>query len=121
MLHRFSPDELNLYLLDYKDGVEFNVYAGEKIPQIKFVATVNDSEYGINALRYFQSEITRRNDEFKKNGAKDISVMRKTTGKPVPRWLLIIDEFQVLLNDATVTDEAYNLLVSVNFSIFIFS
>jgi len=64
LLHRFSPDELNLYLLDYKDGVEFNVYAGAKIPQIKFVATVNDSEYGINALKYFQEEITRRNDEF---------------------------------------------------------
>ena len=110
LLHRFSPGELNLYLLDYKDGVEFNVYAGAKIPQIKFVATVNDSEYGINALRYFQEEITRRNDEFKKNNAKDISVMRKTTGKQIPRWLLIIDEFQVLINDAKVTEEAYNLL-----------
>ena len=113
LLHRFSPDELNLYLLDYKDGVEFNVYAGAKIPQIKFVATVNDSEYGINALKYFQKEITRRNDEFRNNGARNINEMRKTTGKQIPRWLLIIDEFQVLINDAKVTDEAYDLLSDI--------
>jgi len=113
LLHRFAPDELNLYLLDYKDGVEFNVYAGAKIPQIKFVATVNDSEYGINALKYFQEEITRRNTEFKNSGAKDISVMRKTTGKQIPRILLIIDEFQVLINDPTVTEEAYKLLSDI--------
>ena len=113
LLHRFSPDELHLYLLDYKDGVEFNMYAGAKVPQIKFVATVNDSEYGINALKYFQDEITRRNNEFKANNAKDISVMRKTTGKQIPRILLIIDEFQVLLNDAAVTEEAYKLFSDI--------
>ena len=112
LLHRFSPDELNLYLFDYKDGVEFAVYANESVPHIKFVATVNDSEYGINALKWFQGEITRRNDEFKKNGVKDISGMRKN-GKPMPRILIVIDEFQVLINDASVTEEAYRLFSDI--------
>ena len=109
LLHRFSPDELHLYLFDYKDGVEFAPYVDENIPQIKFVATVNDSEYGITALKWFQGEITRRNDEFKRNGVKDISSIKKN-GKQMPRMLIVIDEFQYLLNDARVTEEAYILL-----------
>ena len=109
MLHRFSPEELNLYLLDYKHGVEFDVYAKAKIPQIKYVATVNDSEYGIQALKHFHEEIIRRNDEFRRCGARNIIEMRKTTGKQIPRILIIIDEFQELINDPKVTEEAYNL------------
>jgi hypothetical protein len=112
LLHRYSPDELNLYLLDYKDGVEFRPYATANVPQIKFVATVNDSKYGITALQYFQNEITRRNNVFGSNGVKDITGF-KAAGNPMPRMLVIIDEFQVLLNDSTVTETAYTSLSDV--------
>ncbi|MCL2005940.1 MAG: hypothetical protein FWG73_07215, partial [Planctomycetaceae bacterium] len=65
-----------------------------------------------NALKWFQGEITRRNDEFKKSGVKDISGLRKN-GKPMPRILIVMDEFQVLINDASVTEEAYRLLSDI--------
>jgi DNA segregation ATPase FtsK/SpoIIIE-like protein len=87
LLHRFSPDELNLYLFDYKDGVEFDVYAKSKSPQIKFVATVNDSEYGITTLKWFQEEIARRNEEFKRCGVRNISRMREL-GKQMAQILI---------------------------------
>ena len=34
----YSPDEINLYLLDFKSGTEFQVYANHKIPHIKVIA-----------------------------------------------------------------------------------
>ena len=37
-LTTYSPDELNLYLLDFKSGTEFQVYANHKIPHIKVLA-----------------------------------------------------------------------------------
>ena len=112
LLHRFSPDELNLYLFDYKDGVEFSVYANESTPHIKFVATVNDPEYGINALKWFEGEITRRNEEFKRvQRARNVIIPNikaaRENGVQMPRILIVIDEFQELLNDASVTEEAY--------------
>ena len=118
LLHRFSPDELNLYLFDYKDGVEFAIYANENVPHIKFVATVNDSEYGINALKWFEGEITRRNEEFKRvQRARNVVIPNIKTAREngihMPRLLIVIDEFQVLINDASVTEEAYRLLSDI--------
>jgi energy-coupling factor transporter ATP-binding protein EcfA2 len=96
LLHRYSADELNLYLLDYKDGVEFNKYTTPPLPQIKFIATVNDIEYGRTVLEHFCSELERRNELFKKTGVSDIQQYRTKTGGKLPRAILMMDEFQVL-------------------------
>ncbi|MDR3233405.1 MAG: hypothetical protein LBT46_07065 [Planctomycetaceae bacterium] len=102
LLHRYNADELNLYLLDYKDGVEFNKYnnVNSAVPQIKFIATVNDIEYGRTVLEHFCGELERRNELFKTKGVSDIAQYRaqcrESTGEKLPRVILIMDEFQVL-------------------------
>lgn len=50
LAHNYSPNELEFYLMDYKDGVEFNSYGGDKasgireLPHARLVATEGDAE-----------------------------------------------------------------------------
>jgi S-DNA-T family DNA segregation ATPase FtsK/SpoIIIE len=93
---RYSPEELELYLLDFKE-VEFNVYLTERLPHARVIASRADREFGVSVLRRFRAEISRRQrlmNEVK--GATNLSEYRRETGLPLPRTLLIMDEFQVL-------------------------
>lgn len=94
---RYSPDELNLYLLDFKDGVEFATYANPPLPHAKLIATQADANYAQTVLKYLVEEISRRNNLFKKFSCKDYRDFRqKNPSEKFPRILLIIDEFQRL-------------------------
>ena len=98
----YSPDELNLYLLDLKDGVEFNVYATPALPHAKLVATAADTEYGASVIEYLVQEKERRNDLFKEKSVGSTKITnyidyRKRYKKLIlPRIILVVDEFQLL-------------------------
>lgn len=112
--HFYSPSELNIYLLDYKEGVEFNVYAKEHLPQVKLVATESDPEYGVTVLTHLAEELGKRAEAFKGCDVPDFYEYRKTTGAELPRILLIIDEFQVLFSEnASVARDAEALFAKL--------
>lgn len=97
---RYSPDELNLYLLDFKDGVEFATYAKPPLPHAKLIATQADANYAQTVLEHLVAEITRRNNLFKKFSCKDYHDFReKNPTEKLPRIILIIDEFQRLFEE----------------------
>jgi len=96
LCHQYSPDELSLYLLDYKEGTEFNIYANPLLPHARLVATESDIEYGITVLRHLNDELQRRSDLFKRARTPDYKDYRTNTPFPIPRILLIVDEFQKL-------------------------
>ncbi len=96
---RYSPDELKLFLLDFKEGVEFNVYASEfPLPHAALVATEADVEYGISVLRHISQAIKNRYSLFKQSGnLKQYSDFRRANpDADLARLLVVIDEFQVL-------------------------
>ena len=96
-LWHYGPDELSLYLLDFKEGVEFSRYASPALPGIALVAVEADTEYGISVLRHLDGEKNARYAKFKKSGCKDIQAYRKLHPEdPMPRILIVIDEFQIL-------------------------
>ncbi len=116
---RYSPTELELHLLDFKEGVSFARFApGTRdpswLPQVKHVGiNVNsDREFGLALLRHLSVELKRRASAAKKHDASKLSELRKEdpTGH-WPRIVAVIDEFQVLMGarDA-VTNEAVSLL-----------
>lgn len=108
---RYSPDELKLYLIDFKEGVEFKVYAEHKLPHAEVVAIETEQEFGLSVLRGLDEELTRRGVLFRERGAKHIAEYRDLTGETIPRIFLIADEFQGLFtpNDA-MASEARQLL-----------
>lgn len=92
--HRYSPDELALYLIDLKQGVEFRLY--RDLPHAKVLAIESESEFTVNVLVTLVAEMNRRNDLFADAGVRDFEGYRRLRRETLPRILLIIDEFQTL-------------------------
>lgn len=98
----YRPEELELYLMDFKEGTEFKIYEDYKIPHIRFVALDAMQEFGESILNYLWKVLETRNEMFtktSKNGMeiKNISDYR-AAGYKMSRILVIIDEFQVLFD-----------------------
>ena len=113
--YKYSPEELNLYLVDFKGGVEFKFYEANKnkamqIPHIKLTGLTSDLEDGVAILSNLQKELRRREDEFRKSGVEDIVAYRKA-GKKIPRLFVIIDEIQELFEqDERLGQKAIDIL-----------
>ncbi|GAA3931921.1 FtsK/SpoIIIE domain-containing protein [Actinoplanes auranticolor] len=121
---RYSPDELGLYLLDFKEGVSFAEFVPTQrdrtwLPHARAVGVESDREYGLAVLRELDAEMTRRSVAYKRAGVTRFADLRAVAaeegrGRPMPRILCVIDEFQVLLagNDPMAA-EAVQLLESL--------
>ncbi len=91
----YSPDEVELYLIDFKKGVEFKVYATYNLPHAGVVAIESEREFGISVLQRLDKELRERADRFRDAGVQDINGYRNAPNTPpCPRILLIVDEFQ---------------------------
>lgn len=112
LCEKYSPEELDLYLLDYKESTEFNVYAAPPLPHARLVATESDPEYGVTVLRHLVGELETRARIFKSANARDFAEHRKLSRVRLPRVLLIIDEFQVLFSEGRQVAEAAEQLLS---------
>lgn len=92
----YSPDEVELFLLDYKDGVEFNSYTNPYLKHASLIAINSNVSYGVSFLKYILLEKDRRSDLFKQYGTKDYKEYREKSLKSLSRIIIIIDEFQTL-------------------------
>ncbi len=91
----YSPDEIELYLIDFKKGVEFKTYATHQLPHARAIAVESDREFGLSVLQRLDAELARRGELFRKAAVQDLGAYRKTpNAQIIPRTLLIIDEFQ---------------------------
>jgi DNA segregation ATPase FtsK/SpoIIIE, S-DNA-T family len=94
----YSPHELELYLIDFKEGVEFKSYAEEGLPHARMVAVESDREFGLSVLQSLEAEMSRRGELLRGTGGRHASLqaLREASGDSLPRVLLVFDEFQVL-------------------------
>ena len=99
----YGPDQLEMYLIDFKKGVEFKAYTGGRLPHVRAVAIESDREFGLSVLQRLDDELTTRGELFRKLGAQDLAGARKLApDEHLPRVLLLIDEFQEFF---TIDDE----------------
>ena len=114
-VRRYGPDELEMYLLDFKQGVEFQPYAVGALPHAMVVAVESERDFGLSVLRDLRTEIDKR-AEFLRGpdglGADSVTEYRERGGPLImPRILLLVDEFQVLFaDDDRVAHECAQLL-----------
>ena len=107
----YSPKELELYLIDFKKGVEFKTYAHHGLPHARVVAVESEREFGLSVLQRLDVELKRRGDMYRDSGAQDVASYRKNTGEYLPRILLLVDEFQeFFIEDDKVAQECSLLL-----------
>jgi hypothetical protein len=90
-----SPDDLELYLIDFKKGIEFKSYATMKLPHAKVIAIQSEREFGLSVLQGLDAELQRRGDVFRDAGVQNLQEFRqKNAGIRTPRIVLLVDEFQ---------------------------
>lgn len=116
---RYSPDELELYLLDFKEGVSFARFAPTPrdptwLPHVRLVGlnANTDREFGVALLRYLGSELRRRAEAAKQHGVTKLAELREDDPHGHwPRIVAVIDEFQVLFGARDgLTSRAVDLL-----------
>nr|WP_228046237.1 FtsK/SpoIIIE domain-containing protein [Saccharopolyspora sp. HNM0983] len=119
---RYAPDELELYLLDFKEGVSFAQFTPGKrdpswLPHARLVGVnVNtDREFGLALLRFLSEEMRRRAEAAKEHEVTKLEELRGED--PAGRWpriVAVIDEFQYLFAERDpVTAQATTLLEDV--------
>jgi DNA segregation ATPase FtsK/SpoIIIE, S-DNA-T family len=108
----YPPDQVMLYLIDFKKGVEFKTYATHNLPHAKAIAVESDREFGLSVLQRIDAELTQRGETYRKLGVQDLAAYRQTPdAKAMPRIMLIIDEFQEFFSeDDKLAQEANQLL-----------
>ncbi len=94
----YDPDEVQLFLLDYKEGVEFNEYVADPtLEHARLVSVASSVGFGVSFLSWLCGEMEKRSNLFKQFKVKDLSDYRKH--EKMPRLIVVIDEFQVLFSD----------------------
>ena len=101
----YSPDEVQMYLIDFKEGVEFSAYTRYRLPSLRVVAINSEREFGLNVLKELCTELEARTKHFTRYGVSDINGYVKLADVPkVPKLLLIFDEVQELFRNKSESD-----------------
>ena len=95
---KYRPDQLHFYLLDFKKGVEFKIYADAGLPHARVIGIESEREFGRSVLQRLDSDLQARGELFREAGVQELSEYRRVTGKEMPRVLLVVDEFQELFS-----------------------
>jgi len=108
----YSPNEIQFYLIDFKKGVEFKLYDHYKLPHARVIAIESEREFGLSVLEQLDRELKRRGDVFREFAVQDVAGFRNASkSEPMPRILLIIDEFQeIFVEDDKIAQDATLIL-----------
>lgn len=118
LCHRYSPEELQICLLDMKDGVEAFRYLDDThsrawLPHARSILASDSPHFASTFLDEISHEREKRNDQFRRDGAVNISGWRRATGKKMPRLLVIADEFTRMFADADSSKESARKLADI--------
>jgi hypothetical protein len=101
-LFKYPPEELELYLLDFKEGTEFDVYTRYRLPQLRCVSLDSAQQFGESVLQLMERILGQRAELFKRasaNGSQITNIEQyRKTGRTMPRILVVMDEFQTLFS-----------------------
>ena len=96
---KYSPDEVSIYLIDFKHGVDFSIYGNYNLPNFSVLSITNEAEFPLAALEELDREFDRR--ALILGDSMSISDHnRMYPENKMKRILLIIDELYVLTRDS---------------------
>jgi hypothetical protein len=116
---RYRPDDLRMYLLDFRQGVELSVLGPTEsdptwLPHAEVLGLESDREFGLSVLRHLAAQFDVRSDLIQAAGVKSIIGYHASGARDMPRLLLLVDEFQMLLDgDDDIAAESVRLLEQI--------
>jgi energy-coupling factor transporter ATP-binding protein EcfA2 len=113
----YSPADLEVYLLDFKEGIEFGSYApghltSRGLPHARVVTLKADQRYALSVVEHLLSVVEHRARVLKRSSSAwgvplgkradylNEGAARGDLPEPMPAVLLLIDEFQNMFPDA---------------------
>lgn len=119
LAQRYSPDELEFYLLDYKEGVTLYPLAPtpgspDFLPHARVLGLESDREFGLAVLKHIEAEFSRRAKLFRPYGDNIARYRAAVPSERMPRIVVMVDEFHMMFdpNDKTA-EEAAQLLEGI--------
>jgi len=119
LAQRYSPDELEFYLLDYKEGVTLYPMAPtpgspDFLPHARVLGLESDREFGLAVLKHIEAEFSRRAKLFRPYGDNIARYRAAMPDARMPRIVAMVDEFHMMFdpNDKTA-EEAAQLLEGI--------
>jgi hypothetical protein len=104
----YSPEDLQMILMDFKEGTEFACYEG--LPHMRVLSIASELHFGHSVFEWLVAERMRRATLFKKAGVANLADYMKKTEQKLPRILVLMDEFQRLLADSSIGSQVSMLL-----------
>lgn len=92
-----SPDDVTFVLVDYKGGAAFRECAD--LPHAIGLVTDLDDHLAARALVSLTAELRRRERIFAQAGVRDYSEYRHHSLQPLPRLVIVVDEFRALAEE----------------------
>lgn len=103
LMANYHPDDVELWLVDYKMTEFSTMYRGKRLPHVKYIGLENSPEFTYGILDKVREEFERRGSILKKFGFQDIKRYMVERNKqiaegakdvlpPMPRIVLIMDE-----------------------------
>lgn len=102
---KYSPEDVQIYALDFKEGIEFSSFAKYGLKNFRLISVKTESEFGLAAINSLHREMEVRAQKFKQMGVNTIDAYRDALARQgiihhgMPRIVIIIDEYQVLMAD----------------------
>lgn len=93
---RYPPDDLRFYLIDGQNGAGFFDY--KDLPHADLVALDAPVDLVRAVLSDVETELTRRSSLLAAAGVPDITEYQRKVPGGMPRLIIVIDEYQQLLN-----------------------
>ena len=104
----YSPEDLQMILMDFKEGTEFACYEG--LPHMRVLSIASELHFGHSVFEWLVAERMRRATLFKKAGVANLADYMNKSGQKLPRILVLMDEFQRLLADPSIGYQVSMLL-----------
>ncbi|MFM7515692.1 MAG: FtsK/SpoIIIE domain-containing protein, partial [Pirellula sp.] len=73
----YPPEELRLVLLDFKKGVEFQVYSELQLSHTDIIGIESRREFGLSTLEYLDRILSARGEAFRQWGVQDLPSLKR--------------------------------------------
>ena len=125
---KYSPDDLQFWILDFKDGASSSIYKTSGIPHIKLLSQNNRIGDAICLLKLLEKERVRRQELFKSAGEKAGGIIfnklsdyneyvdkHPNSGEHLGRIMVLMDEAQIMFKEGgeSIDDDTINGIVKL--------
>lgn len=100
LMLRYRPEEVQVYLIDFKYGLDFRIYTRFYLPNFKAISVTSDAEFALAILRDLENQQKQRSNIMGSKYQKISDYNASGTGKKMGRIFLIIDELYELVKRA---------------------